>query len=346
MFNYGMIDNVYDMMYEEAVSAEKTYMSKVKNILKRKEIKSEIDEELLATNNGERFFELLLNGYNNTQASATTNALAGTYTVNIDGKSTTYTASGTDKTKIDEYVRKNKLDQAAGYLFELAAKPILTNMLTQLGKGIENKYNDTKFVHHADTYTHDYEIYYSYTTTDSLDQKGGYLFPIEEKARIDNFHVANAKNDGILDVSDYTRYLNQDPEQDGYDVYEYIKMKLIKEKLKNNYPIFHSVNSKHLGVLLSSTMLNKSYNFYLQNKKIPSDEQILDMAKQIVGEESELARTDLTMYSPYVNTTLSSLRQNDSEMQKFTKTILQRVTKNAAKQSGIKGFSLWYGKRF
>ena len=140
--------------------------------------------------------------------------------------------------------------------------------------------------------------------------------------------------------------MNQDPEQDGYDVYEYIKMKLIKEKLKNNYPVFHSVNNKQLGVLLSSTMLNKSYNFYLQNKKIPSDGQILDMAKQIVGEESELTQTDLTMYSPYMNTTLSSLRQDDSEMQKFTKTILQRVTKNAAKQSGIKGFSLGYGRRF
>lgn len=341
-----MIDDVYDMMYEEAISAEEKYMSRVKNILKHKEIKSEIDEELLATNDGERFFELLLNGYNNTQASATVDALAGTYTVNINGKTTTYTAQGTDKTKINDFIKQGKLDEAAGYLFELAAHPILTDILTQLGKNIENKYSDTKFVHHADKYTHDYDIYYSYTTTDSLDVKGGYLFPIEEKAKIDNFHVANAKNDGILDITDYTRYLNQDPEQSGYDVYEYIKMKLIKEKLANSYPVFHSVNNKQLGVLLSSTMLNKSYNFYLQNKTMLSDGQILAMAKQVVGEESKLAQTDLTMYSPYVNATLSSLRQDDSEMQKFTKTILRRVTKNAAKQSGIKGFSLWYGKRF
>lgn len=341
-----MIDDVYGMMYEEAVSAEEKYMSRVKDILKHKEIKSEIDEELLAINDGERFFELLLNGYNNTQASATVDALEGTYTVNINGKTTTYTAQGTDKTKINDFIKQGKLDEAAGYLFELAASPILTDILTQLGKNIENKYSDTKFVHHADKYTHDYDIYYSYTTTDSLDVKGGYLFPIEEKAKIDNFHVANAKNDGILDITDYTRYLNQDPEQSGYDVYEYIKMKLIKEKLANSYPVFHSVNNKQLGVLLSSTMLNKSYNFYLQNKTMPSDGQILAMAKQVVDEESKLAQTDLTMYSPYVNATLSSLRQDDSEMQKFTKTILRRVTKNAAKQSGIKGFSLWYGKRF
>ena len=347
MFNYGMIDNVYDIMYEEAVSAEEKYMSRVKNILKRKETKSEIDEELLATNNGERFFELLLNGYNNTQASATVNALAGTYTVNIDGKSTTYTVSGADKTKIDEYINNDKLEQAAGYLFELAAKPILNHMMDQLTSNLANTNTEIKSVTHRDNYYRDYELSYYYSAPQNTREAyGGDLFPIEVKAKLDDFHVANAKNDGILDVSDYTRYLNQDPEQDGYDVYEYIKMKLVKEKLKNNYPVFHSVNSKQLGVLLSSTMLNKSYNFYLQNKKIPSDGQILAMAKQVVGEESELAHTDLTMYSPYMNTTLSSLRQDDTEMRKFTKTILQRVTKNAAKQSGIKGFSLWYGKRF
>lgn len=346
MFNYGMIDDIYNMMYEEAVSAEEKYMSRVKNILKRKEPKSAIDEELLATNDGERFFDLLLNGYN-TQASATVNALAGTYTVNIDGKSTTYTATGADKTKIDEYIKNDKLDQAAGYLFELAAKPILNHMMDQLTSNLANTNTEIKSVTHKDNYYRDYELSYYYSVPqNNREAYGGDLFPIEVKAKLEDFHVANAKNDGILDVSDYTRYLNQDPEQDGYDVYEYIKMKLIKEKLKDNYPIFHSVNSKQLGVLLSSTMLNKSYNFYLQNKKMPSDGQILAMAKQIVDEESKLAQTDLTLYSPYVNTTLSSLRQGDSEMQKFTKTILQRVTKNAAKQSGIKGFSLWYGRRF
>ena len=347
MFNYGMIDNVYDIMYEEAVSAEEKYMSRVKNILKRKEIKSEIDKELLATNDRDKFFNLLLNGYNDTQASATVNVSSGTYTVSIDGNTTTYVATGSDKIKIDKYIKDNKPDRAAGYLFELAAKPILNHIMEQLTSNLANTKTESKGVIHKDNYYRDYELSYIYSIPQNTKEAyGGDLFPIEEKAKLDNFHVANAKNEGILDISDYSIYLNQNSTQDGYDVYEYIKMKLIKEKLKNNYPIFHSVNSKQLGVLLSSTMLNKSYNFYLQNKKVPSDDQILAIAKQIVGEETELAKTDLTIYSPYMNTILSSLRQDNSEMEEFTKKILKRVVRNAANGSGIKGFSLWYGKRF
>lgn len=346
MFNYGMIDDVYDIMYEEALLAEKKYMTKVKNILKRKATKSTIDDELLNTNDREKFFELLLHGYNNTQASATVNVAAGTYTVNINGNSTVYTVSGADKTKINECIKKKKINQAAGYLFELAAKPILNHMLDQWTSNLSNTKTEGKNVVHRDNYYRDYEVEYHYSEPPDPRASGGVLFPIEVKAKLDDFHVANAKKKGVLNILDYTKYYNQDQEQDGYDVYEYIKMKLVREKLENNYPVFYSVNHAQLGVLLSSTMLSKSYNFYLENEKIPSDAQILAMARQIVSEESGLAQTDLSMYSPYVNAILSSLRQNDSDMQEFTQTILKRVIKNAKNKSGIAGFSLWYGRRF
>lgn len=341
-----MIDDVYDMMYEEALLAEKKYMTKVKNILKRKATKSTTDDELLNTNDGEKFFELLLNGYNNNQASAQVNVAAGTYTVNINGNSTIYTVSGADKTKLDEFIKNKKTNQAAGYLFELAADLILNHMLDQWTANLSNTKTERKAVVHRDNYYRDYEVEYHYSTPPDPRASGGVLFPIEVKAKLDDFHVANAKKNGVLNILDYKKYLDDTQGQNAYDVYEYIKMKLVREKLKDNYPVFYSVNHAQLGVLLSSTMLSKSYNFYLKNKKIPSDAQILAMAKQIVGEESELAQTDLTMYSPYVNTLLTSLRQNDSDMQEFTQTILKRVIKNAKKKSGIAGFSLWYGKRF
>ena len=350
MFNYGMIDDVYDKMYEEAVIKERRYMDRVKEILKRKDPPSPTDQALLNTNDPEQFFNLLLNGYNGTRASATVNALAGTYTVNIGGQTTTYTVKGTDKKKIDDFINNGKLNEAAGYLFELAAGPILDNLLTNLGTNIKDKYSETKFIHHIDTYTHDYQVYYDYTTKDSLDMKGGYLFPLEVKAKIDDFHVANARNNGILNILDYKQYLDQDTQKrgyQGYDVYEYIKMKLVVEKLKNSYPIFHSVNNSNLGTILSSTMLSKSYNFYLKNDTMPSDSQIFAMAKKIVEDDSNEVQADLFVFNPSgVDKTLSVVRQNDSAMREFTQTILDRVVENAAANSGIRGFSLWYGKRF
>jgi hypothetical protein len=124
-------------------------------------------------------------------------------------------------------------------------------------------------------------------------------------------------------------------------------MKLIREKLKDSYPIFHSVNNANLGTLLSSTMLSKSYNFYLKNATMPSDSQIFAMAKKIVEDDSNEVQADLFVFSPSgVDKTLSVVRQNDSAMREFTQTILDRVIENAAANSGIRGFSLWYGKRF
>lgn len=355
MFNYGLIEDVYNMMYEEALVKERRYMDRVKEILRHKDPPSPTDQTLLNTKDPEQFFNLLLNGYNGTSASATVNVASknSTYTVNINGKRTTYKVDPIYQKKIDGLIKVGKTSQAAGYLFELADKVILEDLMKHLTSGLKDITTLGNSVSHVDKYERDYELSYLYSESEfdkgAINQS---LFPIEVKARIDDFHVANARNDGNLDVSDYKNYLDQPKQQkgyQGYDVYEYIKMKLVREKLEDNYPIFHSINSANLGSMLSSTMLRKNYNFYLKNttSHMPSDTQIFAMAKQIVEDISNDVQIDLLEFYPQSGDhALTSARLNDPEMEKFTKKILKRVIDNAAAGMSVKGFSLWYGRRF
>lgn len=350
MFSYRMIDDVYDIMLEEAYDAEQQYMENVKRILRYKTNPTAMDKKLLGMTNSTEFFNLLLNGYNNTKASATVNAYTGTYTVEINGQTETYTATGADKQKIDDCLKQGKDSEAAGHLFELAAKPILTNIMDQLIDSIGgDKITDTSMSKpaHVNRYDTDYVLTYYYTK-DGDDSTIYYqhLFNIEEKAKLSDFHVANAQNNGILNVQDYKNYMTTNPKEGIYDVFDYIQMKLVQEKLRKSYPIFHSVNNKDSGVLMASTMLNSAYNFYLQNYTMPSDTEVMALAKEIIAKDSQDTHTDMMMFSPYVLEQLAKSRKQDAAMKKFTDKILDRVVKNAAKGSGIKGFQLWYGKRF
>lgn len=351
MFSYKMIDDVYDIMVEEAYDAEQQYMENVKRILRYKTNPTAMDQQLLGMTNSTEFFNLLLNGYNNTTAGATVDAYTGTYTVEINGQTTKYTAAGADKQKIDDCLKKGKDSEAAGHLFELAAKPILTEIMDQLIDSIGGgRITDTSMSKpsHVNRYDTDYVLTYYYTKDEEDDNTiyAQHLFNIEEKAKISNFHVANAQNNGILNVQDYKNYMTKDPKEGIYDVFDYIQMKLVQEKLRKSYPIFHSVNNKNSGVLMASTMLNSAYNFYLQNYTMPSDADVMALAKDIVAKDSQANRTDMTMHSPYVLEQLAKSRKQDTAMNEFTDKILDRVVKNAAKGSGIKGFQLWYGKRF
>lgn len=347
-----MIDSIYETMIEEAYKKEVSSMRVLQNMLKQKSILTEEEQEMANTLDPQTFFTLFLHKYGPGSQRATVNTKEMSYTLYDGNKYTTYTIRDRHSiAKLEEALQKGE-ERAAGLLFEMAAESILDSIVKNFKKMIDGQnLNNNKFgakvsgnVNHIDNYFKDYTISLTCTPATNNWNEGAYWkeIDIEEKAKIDNFHIANARNNGILDVSDYGSYISSDGK--GYGVYEYLKIKLLQEKLKNHYPIFHSINKKTGGVLTSSSLLKERYNIYLdsKSKNIPSWEELVAMARQILDEDSAIANTDLYMFDEAktyaVDSAATKMMQN--------KTILNRIIKNAQQKKGIRGFSVWYGKSF
>lgn len=330
-------DKIVDEYYELANQAyvlEQKWMHTLQERLKAGGKISSTDP-LITTDDPDTFFDLLLN-QQNYSSTTTPTILAPSYQILHNG---TQISSTTIKnnTQINEYLKQGKYANAAGLLFESAGKDITQHIVNNLFTNTQQHglTAGTLIGQLSDPYYGDYTIEVYDVGPPANGYQAYYILksqiPIEEKARLDVFHVANPKNKGILsNLTDVYSYMKPSGMA---SIYDYLTLKLVKEKIKDYYPIFRSTNASRgaRGVLTSSTMLIKPGNFELRGKKYPSRQDIHNLAINIA---STLDFGPHKLLAEEAGTYMAK--------QQLGQDIFKNVLKQAAKNKGISNISLWY----
>lgn len=332
MFNENLILSEYDAMVAAAEEKEIKWMQLLqKHIGKKGAVPA--TSPLLTTNNPDEFFELLLHPQGGEYASV--NANQRSYDIMHNGQVIS-SKTVTNNSYLNQKFNQGDYAAVAGLLYEDAGKEITEHIIGNL-----TNQNITSFGNLVGVFTgrmpNSYYGDYTIEIVEEIPPSFPYIFPtidqttipIEEKANINDFHVANPKNRGILgNLTDVQHYMSTNGSA---SLYDYLALKLVKEKIKDYYPIFRSVSNSNGGVLTSSTILSTPGHLQLRGYQYPTQQQIHQMALAIaptLGLNSDPAVRDIIAHA--------------EAKQQLSQTLLTHVLQQASTNSGIRNIELWY----
>lgn len=332
MFNENLILDEYYAMAAAAEEQELKWMRLLQNNIAQKGSVPNTSS-LLTTHNPDEFFELLLHPQGGEYA--TVNANQRTYDIIHNGQVIT-NKTVTNNNYLNTKFKQGDYAAVAGLLFEEAGKEITDHIISNLTNQQITSFGNLVGVFTGrmpDSYYGDYTIEIFEEIPPSL----SYIFPsisqtsipIEEKSNLNNFHIANPKDQGILkNLTDIKDYMS---DNGSASLYEYLALKLVKEKIKDYYPIFRSVNNSNGGVLTSSTILSTPGHLQLRGIQYPTQQEIHKMALAIAP------TLDLD-FDPMVRDIVAHAEAK----QQLSQALLDHVLKQASVNRGIRNIELWY----